>query len=90
MRGYPSKSYYAIHPQPRRLFSWKSDKGKKKKMKCKPVEIEVKDDHGIILNRHHYIGILLLLYMITDILNDISFRAFVCSRISDVWFLPLG
>jgi len=62
----------------------------KKKMKCKPVEIEVKYDHGIILNLHHSIGILLLLSMITDILNDTSFRAFVCSRISDVWFLPLA
>jgi hypothetical protein len=30
-------------------------------MKCKPVEIEVKYDHGIILNHHHSIGILLLL-----------------------------
>jgi hypothetical protein len=60
------------------------------KMTCKPVETEVKNDHGIILNCHHSIGILLLLSMITDILNDTSFRAFVCSRISDVWFLPLA
>jgi hypothetical protein len=60
------------------------------KMTCKPVETEVKYDHGIILNRHHFIGILLLLYMITDTLNYTSFKAFVCSRISDVWFLPLA
>ena len=60
------------------------------KMTCKPVETEVKNDHGKILNHRHSIGILLLLSMITDILNDTSFRAFVCSRISDVWFLPLA
>jgi hypothetical protein len=59
-------------------------------MTCKPVETEVKYDHGIILNRHHYTGILLLLSIITNILNDTYFRAFVCSRIVDVRFLPLA
>jgi hypothetical protein len=59
-------------------------------MTCKPIETEVKYDHGTILNCHHSIGILLLLSMIADILNDTSFMAFICSRILDVWFLPLA